>query len=78
MKPLRLTLTGVRSRPGACTIDATDRNLPAIAGATGAGKSTILESIIFALYGPCSWSTDNKGAQEPSRIALEDITTEAS
>ncbi|MFF5675751.1 AAA family ATPase [Streptomyces hygroscopicus] len=64
MKPLRLTLTGVRSYPGTCTIDFTDKRLLAILGPTGVGKSTILEAIIFALYGECSWSKNGKDVYE--------------
>lgn len=75
MRPLRPTLTDVRSYPAACAIDITHRPLPS---GTGMGKSTILEAITFALYGPCSWSRDNVSTAEPSRIALEDTTTEAS
>ncbi|MEK2479046.1 SMC family ATPase [Streptomyces noursei] len=56
MKPLRLTLTGVRSYPGTCTIDFTDKRLLAILGHTGAGKTTLLEAIIFVLYGGSSWA----------------------
>ncbi|MEU7061310.1 SMC family ATPase [Streptomyces sp. NPDC046197] len=64
MRPLRLTLTGVRSYAGTCSIDFTDKRLLAILGNTGVGKSTILESIIFVLYGACSWSKDPKVAYE--------------
>ncbi|MFI1815148.1 AAA family ATPase [Streptomyces sp. NPDC020422] len=60
MKLRRLTLMGVRSYTSPCTIDFTGRRLFAILGDTGVGKSTILEAIIFALYGTCSWS---KGAE---------------
>ncbi|AZQ32089.1 SMC family ATPase [Streptomyces cyaneochromogenes] len=56
VKPLRLTFTGVRSYAGTCTIDFSDKRSFAILGHTGVGKTTILESIIFALYGVCSWS----------------------
>ncbi|WP_181011276.1 AAA family ATPase [Streptomyces sp. SM10] len=64
MRPLRLTLTGVRSYPGECTIDFTDKRLVAILGATGAGKSTLLEAILFALYGTCSWSRNSRDVYE--------------
>ncbi|MFD5200481.1 AAA family ATPase [Streptomyces sp. NPDC058375] len=60
MRPLRLTFTGVRSYPGEHTIDFTNKRLVAILGATGAGKSTILEAIVFALYGTCSWSKSSR------------------
>lgn len=56
MKLRRLTVTGVRSYSGTCTIDFTGKRLFAILGETGVGKSTLLEAIIFALYGMCSWS----------------------
>ncbi|AZQ32088.1 hypothetical protein EJ357_47840 [Streptomyces cyaneochromogenes] len=71
MKPLQLTLTEVRNYAGASTIDVTDGHPP---GDTRSGKSTILEAILFALYRTPSWPED---AEEPSRIALEDTTTEA-
>lgn len=58
MKPDLLTFTGMRSYPTTCTIDFTDKRLLAILGHTGAGKSTILEAIIFALYGRSSWAAD--------------------
>ncbi|MEV7374672.1 SMC family ATPase [Streptomyces sp. NPDC090301] len=61
MKLHRLTFMGVRSYTGSSTIDFTGRRLFAILGETGVGKSTLLEAIIFALYGTCSWSM---GAQE--------------
>ncbi|MFF7656474.1 AAA family ATPase [Streptomyces sp. NPDC007983] len=55
MRPLRLTLTGVRSYPSTCTIDFTGKRLMGILGPTGSGKTTLLESITLALYGRCSW-----------------------
>lgn len=57
MRPLQLTFSGMRSYPGTCgPLDFTGKNLIGILGDTGAGKSTILEAITFALYGNCSWS----------------------
>ncbi|MFE4334449.1 AAA family ATPase [Streptomyces sp. NPDC056831] len=61
---MRLTLTGVRSYAGTCSIDFTGKRLLAILGHTGVGKSTILEAIIFALYGECSWSKNGKEVYE--------------
>ncbi|MBP0458977.1 AAA family ATPase [Streptomyces montanisoli] len=55
----RLTVSGVRSYPGTCTIDFTGKRLVGILGDTGAGKSTLLEAIIFALYGRSSWAADS-------------------
>lgn len=55
----RLTVLGVRSYPGTCTIDFTGKRLVGILGDTGAGKSTLLEAIIFALYGRSSWAADS-------------------
>ncbi|GGV28107.1 hypothetical protein GCM10010260_80650 [Streptomyces filipinensis] len=78
MRPLQLTLTEVRSYPGACTIDVTGKHLPGSAGDTGAGKSAVLEAIIFALYGTCPWPKDSRGFEELPRTALEDTGMEAS
>jgi len=55
MKPRNLTFVGVRSYPGTCTVDFTDKRLIGILGPTGAGKTSILEAIIFVLYGRTSW-----------------------
>ncbi|MFQ6331406.1 AAA family ATPase [Nocardia sp. CWNU-33] len=38
-----------------CAIDFTDKGLTAVLGDTGAGKSSILEGITFALFGKSSW-----------------------
>ena len=78
MRPVQLALTEVRSYPGASTIDVTGQHLPGIAGDTGAGKSTVLEAIIFALYGACPWPEDSGGFEELPRTALEDTGMEAS
>lgn len=56
MRPLSLSFSGVRSYPAAFgPLDFTGKNLIAILGDTGAGKSTILEAITLALYGNCTW-----------------------
>lgn len=51
MRPLHLTLTGFRSHHKAADFDFSGRSLMAIVGPTGAGKSSILDGIAFALYG---------------------------
>lgn len=56
MRPLELRIKGLRSYVDARVIDFTDRDLLAIIGDTGAGKSSILEAICFALYGSASWN----------------------
>jgi DNA repair protein SbcC/Rad50 len=55
MRPLTLRMTGLRSYRSEVTIDFGDPGLIAIVGDTGAGKSSILEAIFFALYGGCTW-----------------------
>ncbi|MFE9476394.1 AAA family ATPase [Streptomyces griseofuscus] len=64
MKPDRLIVSGMRSYPGTCTIDFTGKRLLAILGPTGVGKSSLLDAIVFALYGASSWSNDPKEAYE--------------
>ena len=61
MRPLSLKMTGLRSfveMPEPITFD---RNLGlfAIVGETGAGKSSILHAIIYALWNKCTW--DERG-----------------
>lgn len=55
MRPLRLELEGLRSYRTRQEIDFSDRNLVAIVGNTGAGKSSILEAIVYALYNASTW-----------------------
>jgi DNA repair protein SbcC/Rad50 len=62
MRPLELVIEGLRSYTTQRTIDFRDANLMAIIGDTGAGKSSILEAICFALYGNSSW--DSRAVKE--------------
>ena len=72
MRPLQLTIEGLRSfrthagQEGTGshepTIDFTGRDHIAIVGDTGAGKSSILEAITYALYGQTTFTA--KGNQE--------------
>jgi exonuclease SbcC len=55
MRPLRLRIQGLRSYRGSCEIDFTGRDLIAIVGDTGAGKSSILEAITYALFNATTW-----------------------
>ncbi|WP_280366716.1 SMC family ATPase [Nocardia wallacei] len=55
MRPLTLKFKGLRSYHDEQEIDFSDVSLMAIIGHTGAGKSSILEAICFALYGGATW-----------------------
>ena len=63
MRPIRLTIEGLRSfRSPAVPIEFTGRDHLAIIGDTGAGKSSILEAITYALYGQATFTA--QGNQE--------------
>jgi DNA repair protein SbcC/Rad50 len=51
MRPRELTLEGFKSYRASTTFDWRDRRLVGIVGPIGAGKSSILDAISFALYG---------------------------
>lgn len=51
MRPLELTLEGFKSYRKAQTFNFDSRTLFGIVGPTGSGKSSILEGLIFGLYG---------------------------
>ncbi len=57
MRPIQLAIEGLRSfRSPAASIDFTGRDHIAIVGDTGAGKSSILEAITYALYGETTFT----------------------
>ena len=57
MRPVLLSVEGLRSfRSPAVEIDFTARDHLAIVGDTGAGKSSILEAITYALYGQSTFT----------------------
>lgn len=56
MRPLVLRIAGMRSYRAETVIDFSDLRLVTVTGATGSGKSTILEGITFALYGTATWA----------------------
>jgi exonuclease SbcC len=51
MRPLSLELSGFRSYEDPTHISFEDRTLLAVVGPTGAGKSSLLDAISYALYG---------------------------
>jgi len=51
VKPLKLEIEGLRSYRKKQSIDFEPEGLLVITGSTGAGKSSILEAMMFALYG---------------------------
>jgi exonuclease SbcC len=51
MRPTRLELVGFGSFREPTVIDFTDSDLFVLVGPTGAGKSTVIDALIFALYG---------------------------
>ena len=72
MRPLKLTMQAFGSYGKKTEIDFTapNQNLFLITGDTGAGKTTIFDAVVFALYGEAS-SNDNKkdGAELQSQFA---------
>ena len=66
MRPIRLTMQAFGSYGKKTEIDfeAADQNLFLITGDTGAGKTTIFDAIVFALYGEASSGTNKKDGTE--------------
>ena len=66
MRPLKLSMQAFGSYGKLTVIDfeKTNQNLFLITGDTGAGKTTIFDAIVFALYGEASSSTNRKDGTE--------------
>lgn len=66
MRPIRLTMQSFGSYGKETTIDftKTSQNLFLISGDTGAGKTTIFDAIVFALYGEASSKNNKKDGLE--------------
>ncbi|HJR91678.1 MAG TPA: SMC family ATPase [Acidimicrobiia bacterium] len=63
MKPELLTMAGFAPFRAATTVRFSDLELFALTGPTGAGKSSVIDAITFALYGTVA--RHGKGAVEP-------------
>lgn len=60
MRPVRLEMDGFASFRSATTVDFTEADYFALIGPTGSGKSTVLDAIVFALYGTAPrWGRSN-------------------
>ena len=66
MRPVRLTMQAFGSYGKQTVIDfeQPDQNLFLITGDTGAGKTTIFDAIVFALYGETSSGSNKKDGTE--------------
>jgi exonuclease SbcC len=76
LRPLELRLKGLRSWRKEQTIDFRDLGLFAIVGETGAGKSSLLEAIVYALYNASTFSARDVRAlisdgEQTMRVSLE-------
>lgn len=77
MRPRRLTMQAFGSYSKETTIDFTtlSQNLFLVTGDTGAGKTTIFDAIVFALYGEASSALNRKeGVLLQSHYAPLDVT----
>ena len=76
MRPLRLTIEGLTAFRKEQVIDFTDLDLFVVTGPTGAGKSTILDAMVLALYGAIPRMTTGPSAlvthgETMARVQLE-------
>ncbi len=77
MKPIKLTMQAFGSYGKRCELDFTKptQNLFLITGDTGAGKTTIFDALVFAVYGEASSNSNRKdGTELQSQFADYDVT----
>ncbi|MCY4400266.1 MAG: SMC family ATPase [Gemmatimonadetes bacterium] len=60
MRPVHLLIEGLRSFRAPVSIDFEGRSHIAVVGDTGAGKSSILEAMMYALYGKATFGGSNQ------------------
>ncbi|RKZ50455.1 MAG: SMC family ATPase [Candidatus Parabeggiatoa sp. nov. 3] len=70
MRPIQLTLEGFTSFRMCQTLDFSSLDLFAITGATGAGKSSLLDAMTFALYGKVARLGKDSGTSLVSQGAM--------
>lgn len=76
MRPLKLVIEGLRSFRAPVTIDFDDRDQLAIVGDTGAGKSSILDAITYALYRHTTFSKQpNQELMNASAVQMRVVLT---
>jgi exonuclease SbcC len=81
MRPLKLELEGFTAFRDQTCLDLSELDLFAITGPTGAGKSSLIDAIAFALYGRVPRVTTEVGAcisqgMERMRVSLEFLAGE--
>ncbi|MGH7911008.1 MAG: AAA family ATPase, partial [Candidatus Dormibacteraceae bacterium] len=74
MRPRQLSITGLRSYRQRTDIDFTQDGLLAIVGDTGAGKSSILEAITYAIYNATTW--DQRGVKSLIADGMQTMVVE--
>ena len=74
MKILQLQMEGLRSHRTRTTFDLADRELVALVGRTGAGKSSVLEGVCFALFGESTSGGSGGGASAYADLSSDGRT----
>ena len=73
MRPVRLEMQGFAAFRDQTVVSFVDHDIVALTGATGAGKSTIIDGIVFALYG----SVTRYGNEKLVAPVINSISSEA-